>query len=159
PRMRAVWNSARMQRNRSRFNPLSRSEISADVKQNFVSLDVVVNPRNFHGLGMGIEQTRRERANNITADLEGLMDWRRLMHRACDRFEIPCVKCEGVEIAVPANDIERMMRHGHLRPARSVFHENLNVAFLVDRIDVRWAVKVTLGIRCAHFDLALVIQI
>src|SRR6476619_639577 len=81
-RMRSVRNSARMQGNRTALDPAPRPEIPADVKQNLVSFHVIMNPRNLDRLWMGIEETRRERADDITAHFKRLMDRRRLVHRA-----------------------------------------------------------------------------
>ena len=47
-----------------------------------------------------------------------------------------------------------MMRHRHARPARAIFHQNLGVLLLVDRDQFGRPVKIALGIRRAHFDLA-----
>src|SRR5439155_22891359 len=123
--MRTVRNSARMKRDRRRLDSLARSEIAAHVKQNLVCLDVVVHPRNFHRLGMGIEQTRCEGADNIAANLKRLMNRRRLVHCPGDWLEILSVEREWINVAVPAHDIEWMMRHRHAGPARSVFHQDL----------------------------------
>src|SRR5215470_5087359 len=101
-----VRDPARMQRNRSWFNPATRSEIAAHVKQNFVRLDVIVHPRDSDGLWMCIEQARRKCADDITANLESLMDRRRLVDRASDRLEILRVKRERINVAVPADHIE-----------------------------------------------------
>src|SRR5438094_9972286 len=86
-RMWPVWNSARMERNRGRLDSAARSEISADVKQNLIGLDVVVDPRDFHGLRMCIEHARSKCAHHVSANFERLMDWRRLVHRAGNWFE------------------------------------------------------------------------
>src|ERR1700737_5467613 len=102
---------------------------------------------------MSIEQTRREGADNIAANLKRLMNWRRLVHRPGDWLEILRVERERINVAVPADDIERMMRHRHAGPARTVFHQDLNIFFLVDRIELTWRMKVALGIRRTHFNL------
>src|SRR5205823_2235569 len=129
------------------------------IKQNFVGFDVIVDPRNFYRFGMGIEKTRRERADNVSANLKRLMDRGRLMNRAGDRFEILGVKRERINVSIPADNIERMMRHGHARPAGSIFHQNLGVPFLVDWIQLGRSVKVAFGIRRAHLNLTFAIQI
>src|SRR6185503_14642923 len=129
--MRSMWDSARMQRNRGGFNPAARSEITANVEQYLICFDIIVNPRNFHRFRMGIEQARRERADNVTANLKRLMDGRWLVNRAGNRLEILGVERERINVAIPANDIERMMRHRHARPARSVLHQDLGIFFLV----------------------------
>src|SRR5438477_1081294 len=104
-RMRSVRNSARMQRDRGRLDSATRPEITAHIKQNFVGFDVIVDPRNFYRFGMGIEKTRRERADNVSANLKRLMDRGRLMNRAGDRFEILGVKRERINVSIPADNI------------------------------------------------------
>src|ERR1700732_4538876 len=111
--MRPVRNPARMQGDRRRLNAAARSEISTHIKQNLIGLDVVVHPRNLHGLGMRIEKPWRKCANNITANFEGLMDRRGLMHGARDRFEVLGVERKWIHVAIPSNDIEWMLRHRH----------------------------------------------
>src|SRR6266513_3715769 len=108
---------------------------------------------------MGIEKARRERADNVSANLKRLMDWRRLMNRAGDRFEILGVERERINVSVPADDIERMMRHCYAGPARAVLDQNFRVLFLVDCVQLTRSMKIALGIRSAHFDLAFLIQI
>ena len=156
-RMRPVWNSARMERNRGRLDSAARSEISADVKQDLIGLDVVVYPRDFHGLRMCIEHARSKCAHDVSANLERLMDWRRLVHRAGNWFEILRVKCERINEPIPADDVERMMRHRHHSPARAVFDQNFRVAFFVYGVQLSWPVQIALGIRRTHFNLALLI--
>ena len=108
---------------------------------------------------MRIEKARRECANNVTADFKCLMDRRRLMHRAGDRLEILRVKCERIQITVPAHRIERMMRQRHAGEARAVFDQNIDIFFFVDGDDLGRRVEIALGIGRAHFDLALVIEV
>src|SRR5262249_62050709 len=131
PWMRPMWNSTRMQRNRTTLDPAPGTKISAHVKENFVGLDVVVYPRNFYCLRMCIEHSRRKRAHHISANLKGLMDRGRLVHRPGDRFEILRVESERVEIAIPPNRIERMMRQRHARESWSVLYENDDVYHLI----------------------------
>ena len=49
-RMGAVRNATRVQRDGTALNSAPRTKVPAHVKQNFVSLDVVVHPWNSHGL-------------------------------------------------------------------------------------------------------------
>src|SRR6185295_20246248 len=157
--MRSMWDSARMQRNRGGFDPAARSEITADVEQYLICFDIIVDPRNFHRFRMGIEQARREGANNIAANLKRLMDGRWLVNGAGDRLEVLGVEREWVNVTIPANNIERMMRHRYARPPRAVFHEDLGVLFFVDHIQFRRPVKIALRIRRPHFNLTFAIQI
>src|SRR5262245_57821422 len=146
-RMRPVRNPARMQRNRSRLNPTARPEIAAHVKQNFVRLDVIVHPRDPDGFWMRIEHAWGKCADDITANLECLMDWRRLVNCASNRLEVLRVKREWINVAIPADDVEWMMRHRNLSPARAVFHQDFSVFILVDHQRFGWSMEVALGIR------------
>src|SRR5438874_2887665 len=146
-RMRSVRNPARVQRNRCWFNAAPGSEIPTHVKQDFVGFDIVVHPRNSHGFGMRVEHARRERAHYVAANFKGLMNRRRLMYRACNRLEILGVERKRVNVSIPTNDVEWMMRHRHHSPARAVFDQNFGVAFLIDHVQLSWPVQIALGIR------------
>src|SRR5437667_3494426 len=159
PRMRAMRNPARMQRNRAAFDPAARTKISTHIKQYLVRFDVVVHPRDFYGLRVRIEHARRKRAYDVAANLKCLMDRRRLMDRACNRLEVMSVEREWVEKAVPPNRVERMMRHCNVLPARAVFHQNIYIFLLVDCDQFTRRMQIALRIWRAHFDLAFVIQV
>ena len=81
------------------------------------------------------------------------------MHRAGDRFEVLGIERERIQITIPAQHIERMMRQRHASEARAVFHQNIDILLLVDGDDLGRPVKIALGIRRAHFDLTVVIKI
>src|SRR6266480_5637421 len=100
--MRAVRNPARMQCDRATLNTAAGTEIATHVKEDLIGFDVVVHPRNPDRFGMGIEHARRESADNVAANLERLVDWRRLMHRAGYRLEILRIECEQIKIAIQA---------------------------------------------------------
>src|ERR1044071_3620609 len=112
--MRSVRNSARMQRDRSRFNTAPRPEIAAHVEQNLIRLNVIMHPWNSHCLRMRIQHSWRKCADNVTANLECLMDRRRLVDCAGNRLEILRIKRKRIDVTIPTNDIEWMMCHGHL---------------------------------------------
>src|SRR5260370_39931562 len=99
---------------------------------------------------MRIQESRRERADNVTADLKCLMDRRRLMHGAGNRLEILRVKREWINVAIPADDVERMMRHCHAGPAPTVLYQNFRVLLLVERVELGRRLKNALGIKGAH---------
>ena len=143
-RVRPVRNSARMQCDRTALDAAPRTEISADVKQNLIRFDVIMHPRNLDRFRMRIEEARRERADDVTANFKGLMDRRRLMHRAGNRFEILRVESERIEIAIPADRIERMLRQRHARETRAVFNQNIDVFLFVDGDDLRRSMQITL---------------
>src|SRR5262245_18072768 len=153
PGMRTVRNAAWMTCNRGRLNPAPRPEIATHVKQYFVRFDVVVHPRDPDSLWMRIEHTWCKCADDITANLECLMDRRRLVDRAGDWLEVLRIKRERINVAVPADYIERMMSHRHLTPARAVLHQNFVILIRAYRQRLRLTMEVGLGIWLAHFDL------
>src|SRR5262245_53867121 len=120
--VRSVRNPARMQRNRSRFDSTTRSEITAHVKQNFVRLNIVVYPWNPDCLWMRIQHAWSKCTDDITANLECLMNRRRLVDSPSNRLEVLRVERERINVAIPADNIEGMLRHRHLGPARAVLH-------------------------------------
>src|SRR6266581_4695836 len=156
-RMRAMRNPARMQCDRTAFDATTRSKISADIKQNLIRLYVVVHPRNLHCLGMIIEEARCESADDVTTNLKRLMDRWRLVHGSGDRLEILCVKREWIEITIPANCIERMMRKRHARETRTVFDQNIDIFLFVYRDQFRWRMEIALRIWRTHLNLTFVI--
>src|SRR5437763_2818668 len=157
--MRAVWDAAGMKCDRTALDAAPRPKIPTDVKQNFVSFDVVVHPRNLHCFRMRIQHAGRECADNVTTHFKGLMDRRRLMDRAGNRFEILGVKSKRIEIPIPAERVERMMRMDHARKPRTVLHQDLDVFLAVDREHFAWRVEIAFRIGRAHSDLSLVIQV
>src|SRR5258707_14759551 len=118
-----------------------------------------MHPWDFYGFRVRVEHARCKRANNISANLECLMDRRRLMHRARDRLEILRVERERIEIAVPAERVERMMGQGHTGESRSILDENIDILLLIDRNDFARTMKIALRVRGAHLNLPLVIQV
>src|SRR5439155_21168548 len=108
---------------------------------------------------MRIEQTRRERAHNIATNLKRLMDRRRLVNRAGDRLEILRIKREWIDVTIPADYIEWMMRHRHLGPARTILHQNFCFPLLIGRQNFRWPMQIPLRVGRPHLDLTLFVQI
>src|ERR1043166_6437824 len=116
-----------------------------------------MHPRDFYRFRMRIHHARRKCAHNISANLERLMSRWRLMDRAGDRLEILRVESEWVEIAVPSDRIERMMRQRHPRESRSIFYENIDILLPIDRNQLARTMEIPLRVGRAHFDLPLVI--
>src|SRR5215212_5605347 len=112
-RMRAVRNTARMQRDGTSLDTAARTEISAHVKEHFVGFNVVVHPRNLYRFRMIIEHPRRKCADYIPPDFKRLMNRRRLMNCTGDRFKISGVEREWVDKAIPPHHVEWMMSHNH----------------------------------------------
>ena len=81
------------------------------------------------------------------------------MHRASDRFEILRIKREWIQITVPADRIERMMRQGDARESGAIFDQNIDIFLLIDRDQLGRRMEIALGIRRAHFNLPLMVQV
>src|SRR5207248_10571123 len=113
-------------------------------------------PWNFHSLGMSIEQARRKCANNVAANLKGLMNRWRLMHGSGDRLEILSVERERIKITIPADRIEGMMRERHPREPRAVLHQNIDIFLFVDGEQLGRRAEIALRVRRAHFNSAFV---
>src|SRR5262245_16492140 len=109
-RMRTMRNSARMKGNGASFDPSTGAEIASNVKEHFVSLNIIVHPRNLNRLRMSIEEARGKGANDVAPNLEGLMNRWRLMDRAGNWLKVLCIESKGINITVPAEHVERMMR-------------------------------------------------
>src|SRR5687767_15723432 len=118
--MRSVGNAARVQRERPRLHTFARAEVPAHIEKDFVRFGVVVRPRDTHRFGMMIEKTRRKGADNVSADLERLVDRRWQMYRSRKRLEIIRVESERIDESVPAHHIARIMRQHHARESRAV---------------------------------------
>src|SRR5438045_9477670 len=96
---------------------------------------------------MSIEEARCESADDVTTNLKCLMDRWRLVHGSGDRLEILCVKREWIEITIPADCIERMMRERHARETWPVFDQNIDIFFFVVREQSRRPMDIALRIR------------
>src|SRR6267378_2292135 len=118
-----------------------------------------MHPWDFYGFRVRVEHARCKRANNISTNLECLMDRWRLMNRACDRLEILRVERERIEIAVPADRVEWMMGQRHTGESRSILDENIDVFLLIDRNYFARTMKIALRVGGTHLNLPLVIQV
>src|SRR5437870_12203463 len=108
---------------------------------------------------MCIEQSRCERADDVTANLKRLMDRRRLMHRASDRLEILRVKSEGIKITIPADGIEGMMGQCNARETHAGLYQNIHMLLFIDRNQLSRRIEIALRVRCSHRNLPLVVQV
>src|SRR5207249_1590553 len=105
----------------------------ADIKQYLIGFDIVVHPWDFHCFRMGIQNSRGKSANDVSTDFKSLMDRRRLMNSARNRFKILGIKCERIQVAIPTNRIERMMGKSHSSKPRPILDQNIDVFLLIDR--------------------------
>ena len=91
--------------------------------------------------------------------LERLVNRRRQMHGAGDRFEIIRAKGERIKVTVPADDIVRMSGHDGARETPAILREDGEISVPIMRENFAWAVKIALAIRRAHADLSFRMQV
>src|SRR3982751_2634294 len=87
------------------------------------------------------------------------MDWRRLVHASDNWLEVVNVERPRVEVAVPADDVERMVVEDELVQAVVLLHEELEVTHLVVRLQLDGPTDVTLGVRRALLQLTELVSI
>ena len=148
-----------MQRQGTHFDTLSRTEISVDVEQDFVRLHVGMRVGNLDRIRMMIQMSRRESAHDESAAFKRLLIRRRQMNRSCQRFEIPGVERVGIKKTVPADDVERMLRHDNTREPATVLDQQRRVARIVDRPQFGWSVEVSFIERSSQHQLAVGIEV
>ena len=112
-RLRAVRVPARVQRDRAAADAraLAGLVVAADVEHDLVAVDVGVVVRHRHGQRVVVDLARHEVADDEVVALEDLVHRRRLVHAAGDRLEVGDVEGVRVEAAVPADHVERVLRH------------------------------------------------
>src|SRR5690242_17799258 len=84
---------------------------------------------------------------------------RRLMYTPDDRLEIVNIEGPGIEVAVPANDVEGMMVEYKLVQAIVLLHEKTKVAHLVVRFELDWPANVALRVGRALLELTELVAI
>jgi alkylation response protein AidB-like acyl-CoA dehydrogenase len=121
-RAAAVAVPARVQADRAAADAaaLARLVVAGDVEHHLVAVDVRVVVRHRHGERVVVDLARHEVADDEAAALEHLVHRRRLVHPAGDRLEVRDVEGVRVEAAVPADDVEGVLRarRGRCRRAR-----------------------------------------
>lgn len=96
---------------------------------------------------MVVEVPRGERANDEARRLERLVDRRRLVDQAGDRLEVVGVEGVGIDQAVPADHIERVVGHCVAGHPLAVLDQHGHVLIFVDDIDLARTVEVALIVR------------
>ncbi len=89
--------------------PFPAFEVPRHVIDHLVRLEIGVVVRNRNGLGVPLELAGAERADHEAGSLEGLMSRRRLMEPARLRLEVGDVERPGIDEAIPADDVERVI--------------------------------------------------
>src|SRR6478752_6952518 len=159
PRMRAVRDPIRMQRDRAELDPLPAHEFARRVVEHLVRIHIAVVVGRGDRFGMEVVRPRAERADDEPVALESLMHRRRLVHAPDDRLEVVDVERPGIELAVPADDVERMMIEDDLVQSVVLLHDDLMIAHLIVRVQLARHADVTLRVRRALDELTELVAI
>src|SRR5258705_581834 len=109
PWMRSVRYAVRMVGDAAELDSLSAHEFARRIVENFIRVHVAVIVWSGNGFGVEIVGARTERADDEPISLKSLVYRRRLVNASDDRLEVVDVECPRIEVAVPADDIQRMV--------------------------------------------------
>src|SRR5438552_9815752 len=98
---------------------------------------------------MEVVRAGAERADDKPIALESLVHGRRLVNASDDRLEIVDVERPRVEVAVPADDIERVMIEDDLVCRLLLEKKNREISHLIDWLVEGRQSNVSLSVRCA----------
>src|SRR6478672_5407227 len=158
-RMRPVRNAVGVQRDRPELDPLPAHELARRIVEHLVRVHVAVVVRRGHGFRMEVVRPRTERADDEAVALEGLVHRGRLVHATDDRLEVVDVERPRVELAVPPDDVERMMIEDDLVQSVVLLHDDAEVAHLVVRLQLARHADVALRVRRALDELAELVAV
>jgi hypothetical protein len=142
-----------------RVAPSERSEVAVDVVDELLGLQVGVVVGQRHRERIPVEVARAERADHEARPLEGLVDGRRLVQAAGLRLEVVDVEAVRIDVAVPPDDVERVVIQDEaLQPAPRA-HDQLVRSGLAVGLQRRRRVEVALGERRVLQQLAVAVAI
>src|SRR5690242_3173493 len=81
------------------------------------------------------------------------------MHAANNGLEVVNIECPGIEVAIPTDDIERVVIKNKLVETVVLFNEQAKVAHLVVGLELAGTAHVTFGIGSALLELPELIPI
>src|SRR4051794_18716938 len=159
PGLRPVRQPRRMERDRSDLDALARAEVAGDVIDHLLRLQVRVVVRDRHREWVEVELPRAERADHEVPAGEGLVGRRRLVDAAGDRLEVVDRERPRVEVAVPADDVERVVVDDVGLVAAADADLDRVLAVLAHRVQLgRW-VDVAVVVRRALHQLAVLVPV
>ena len=132
---------------------------AAHVIDHLVRLDVGMRVRHLDRFGVGVEHARGECAQDESSCFKRLVNRRRLVDGAGDRLEVVGVERERIEIAVPADRVERVRGEHVAREALAIPDENRGLFLPIDDLDFRGSVQVALIVRHAQAPFAVRVQV
>jgi hypothetical protein len=116
---------------RGGFHALPRHELARHVVDDLVGVDVGVVVGRRDGLRVVVEEPRHERAQHEAGAVERLVHGWRLVDTAGDWLEVVDVERERPQVAVPADDVERMMAVDVPADEPARLHAHLELALFV----------------------------
>src|SRR3954453_11926031 len=130
PGLRSVRQPTRVKRQRSYVYPRTRPEVALDVVDDLLGLEVrvVVGQRNRQRIP--VELARAEGADHEAGALEGLVRGRRLVQAPGLGLEVMDVERVGVDVAVPAYDVQRVIIQYEALVAATHAHDQLDFSRL-----------------------------
>jgi hypothetical protein len=106
-----------------------------------------------------VELAGNERADHEVAGLEGLVDGRRLVHPPGDRLEVADGEAERPQVAIPADQVERVMRVVVGGDAIGAPHLDRELTTVLARCHELRRMDVALGIRGVFEQLPVVVAV
>ena len=108
-RMWAMWYASRMQGNHSPRYIFTAHEISINIVQQLIAIDVGMVVRGRNGLWMIIIHSGHKTANHKVVCIKSLMHRWWLVHTACNGFKIVDAENKWIAATIPPNYVKRMM--------------------------------------------------
>src|SRR5829696_5809000 len=159
PRLRAVRQPGRVQRDASDIHALARRVVTGRVEHDLLGLDVRVVVRQRDRLRVPVEHPRRERADHEVRALEGLVRRRRQVKASGARLEVVSVERVRPDVAVPPDDVERMPVEQVVLEAVPHANGDRELAGVVERLELHGRAEVPLRERRVLEQLAIAVAI
>ena len=158
-RLRPVRQARRMERDRPDLDAAPRAEVAGDVIDHLLRLQIRVVVRDRHRERVEVELARAERADHEVPARERLVRRRRLVDPAGDRLEVVDRERPREEVAVPADDVERVVVDDVGLVAAADAHLDRELAALADRVQLGRRMDVAVVVRRALDDLPVLVAV
>ena len=111
-----------MQRNKTLLDVVAAHEVSVDVVQDLVGVNVGVVVGGRNRLGVVVVHAGREGADHEVVSLKGLVHGRRLVDAAGNGLKVPRIKGVGVVVAVPSDHVKGVRGIDHVVDEALLFY-------------------------------------
>src|SRR6059058_786976 len=148
-----------MERDRADLDALARSEVAGDAIDHLLRLQVRMVIRDRYRQRVEVELAWTERTDNEVLALEGLVRGRRLVDAAGDRLEVVDRESPRIEVAVPADDVERVVVDDIRLVAAAHAYLDGELAGLAHGVQLSRRMDVAVVVRRAFHDLAVVVAV